>query len=41
MKKQNPPSIRAYVTVRVKGVKPELFLQKCASKGIPIWDVKK
>ncbi|WP_152656250.1 sporulation protein YqfD [Oceanobacillus sp. CFH 90083] len=41
MKKQNPPSIRAYVTVRVKGARPELFLQKCANEGILIWDVKK
>ncbi|WP_080876307.1 sporulation protein YqfD [Oceanobacillus timonensis] len=41
MKKQNPPSIRAYVTVQVKGTRPELFLQKCASQGISIWDVKK
>ncbi|MFD1066361.1 sporulation protein YqfD [Oceanobacillus locisalsi] len=41
MKKQNPPSIRAYVTVQVKGTRPELFLQKCASRGIPVWDVKK
>lgn len=41
MKKQNSPSIRAYVTVRVQGVRPELFLQKCANQNIFIWDVKK
>lgn len=41
MKKENSPTIRAYITVRIKGARPELFLQKCASGGISIWDVKK
>ncbi|GIO23098.1 sporulation protein YqfD [Oceanobacillus sp. J11TS1] len=41
MKKRNSPSIRAYVTIRIQGVRPELFLQKCANQDILIWDVKK
>lgn len=41
MTKKYPPSIRAYITVRIYGTRPELFLQKCADDGITIWDMRK
>lgn len=33
--------ITGYVTVLIKGNMPELFFQKCNSKGIPVWNVIK
>lgn len=41
MKHTQGTSITGYVTVQVKGVKPELFFQKCIEQNIIIWNIEK
>ncbi|MFC4022756.1 sporulation protein YqfD [Oceanobacillus longus] len=41
MKFSKGSKVTGYVTILVKGTAPELFFQKCASEGVPVWNVKK
>ncbi|MGJ9457004.1 sporulation protein YqfD [Oceanobacillus sp. CF4.6] len=41
MKFSKGSKFTGYVTILVKGTAPELFFQKCASEGVPVWNVKK
>ncbi|WP_373892847.1 sporulation protein YqfD [Virgibacillus natechei] len=41
MKHKQGAFITGYVTVLIKGDRPELFFQKCMQQGVPVWDVKK
>ncbi|MBP1968704.1 hypothetical protein J2Z83_000798 [Virgibacillus natechei] len=41
MKHKQGSFIRGYVTVQIKGNRPELFFQKCMQAGILVWDIKK
>lgn len=41
MKHLQPSKFTGYVTLSVKGDKPELFFQECMAYGIEIWDIRK
>lgn len=41
MKHKQGAFITGYVTILIKGDRPELFFQKCIQRGIPVWNVKK
>ncbi|UJL44876.1 sporulation protein YqfD [Virgibacillus sp. NKC19-16] len=41
MKHKQGAFITGYVTILIKGDRPELFFQRCMQQGIPVWDVKK
>ncbi|WP_404453497.1 sporulation protein YqfD [Oceanobacillus kapialis] len=41
MKQLQDSYLTGYVTLSVKGEKPELFFQHCTSAGITVWNVKK
>ncbi|MFD2630865.1 sporulation protein YqfD [Oceanobacillus kapialis] len=41
MKQLQDSYLAGYVTLSVKGEKPELFFQHCTSAGITVWNVKK
>ncbi|WP_164668573.1 sporulation protein YqfD [Virgibacillus doumboii] len=41
MKQIQGSFITGYVTVLVKGKRPELFFQACNEQGITVWDIKK
>lgn len=41
MKRIQGKNIVGYVTIHVKGNRPELFFQVCADANIPVWDIRK
>ncbi|MEI3611677.1 sporulation protein YqfD [Pseudogracilibacillus sp. SO30301A] len=41
MKRIQGKNVVGYVTVKVKGKRPEVFFQACTDAGIPVWDIKK
>jgi similar to stage IV sporulation protein len=41
MKQIQATFFTGYVTISIKGNRPELFFQLCAQKGVPVWDIKK
>ncbi|SFD55238.1 similar to stage IV sporulation protein [Lentibacillus persicus] len=41
MKHIQGTSITGYVTVLIKGARPELFFQKCTEQNIVVWNIKK
>src|SRR5690625_1529868 len=41
MKQIQGKNIVGFVTIQVKGKRPESFFQRCADENIPIWDVRK